>query len=339
MTENLRDLLERAAPHDPGLSPAERSDAVVRRGRAARRRNRALVAAAGVAVLVAAAAVPVALRGDGDDGRPDTATQPPTPATTASACPAQPVPVDRPGASLDLGDVVAVRSCPAAGADGEPLPSQPVIGVMAAAFAEDVEALPAYRLPELCAAALVAQEPWALQVETADGSTYFLGSTTRACSSITVGGVERGTDAVVAAFLGNLLRQESGIPGLACPSGERLADGAPTWNASFDPSTAIAGVVCYRVDPLGAREYPAREGRLTAEELDAVRDGLAGDLQPPDDGTCIDTGPQRMVLLLDGSGDQAAWVDDHCTGVFAGPHGSWRPGPEAEQAIAAALSR
>jgi hypothetical protein len=335
MTDQLRDLLERAAPHDPDLSPADRTDAVVRRGRAARRRDRALVAAAGVAVLVTAVAVPVALEGGGDDDRTDLAT----PAPTASPCPADPIEVARPVASLGLGDLVAVRACPAEGEQGEPLPGVPLEGDAAAAFAVDVEALPAYRLPDLCMVANVVPQPWALQFETTDGTTYFLGSTMRTCSSISIGGADRGVDAILAAFDGNLVRQESGIPGLACPPGDRLADGAPTWNASFDPSAAIAGVVCYRVDPMGSREYSAREGRLTAEELAAVRDDLSGDLRAADGGMCTDTGPQRMVLLADGSGDQVAYVDDNCSGLFAGPHGFWHPSAEAEQAITSALSR
>ena len=336
MTENLRDLLERAAPHDPGLSPAERSDAVVRRGRAARRRDRALVAAAGVAVLVAAVAVPVALRGGGDGGRDDVAT----PAPTASPCPADPLPADGPMAVLDLGDVVAVRACPAVGEQGEPLPGVPLEGEAAAAFAADVEALPAYRMPDFCAVANVTPQPWLLQVDTADGTTYLFGSTMRACSSISIGGVERGTDAVVAAFDGNVARQETGIPALACPPGDRLADGAPTWNASFDVSAATAGVVCYRGDPLGATEYDAVEATLDPDQLATIRDDLAAGVAPSTELTgCTDTGPQRMVLLEDADGDQAAWVDDQCVGTFAGPGGTWAPGRPAERAIDAALTR
>jgi hypothetical protein len=144
---------------------------------------------------------------------------------------------------------------------------------------------------------------------------------------------------VIAAFEGNLARQESGVPELACPPGERLADGAPTWNASFDPSTATAGVVCYRVDPLGAREYAELDGALEEEQLATVRDELAGELLTADTNTmCTDTGPQRMVVLEDADGDQAAWVDDNCSGVLAGPQGFWRPSAEAEQAIDDALS-
>lgn len=333
-TDRLRDLLAQTTPTDPDLTAAERSAAVVRRGRAARRRDRALVAGAAAAVLVVAVAVPLALR-DGDDAEPDVAATP-----TAAPCPTDPIDMTQPGELLGIGDVVAVRACPAVGEDGEPLPSQPLVGDDAAAFADDVEALPAYQMPQMCLVASIKPQPWALRVETTDGTAYFLGSTMRTCSSLSIGRVDRGTDAILAAFTGNLVRQRSGIPDLACPPGERLADGAPTWNASFGPSTATAGVVCYRADPMGADEYDGVEATLDDAQLAAIRDDLASNREQADDGgMCIDTGPQRLVVLEDADGDQAAWVDDRCTGQFAGPGGYWMPGQEAQQAIEDALTR
>lgn len=347
---DLRDLLTTAASVDPDVTPTERSAAVARRGRAARTRHRVLVAGAGVAVLAAAVAVPLTLQG-GDDAAPDVATPSPTPAITASPCPAQPIDVSQPTASVALGDVVAVRACPAVGQEGEPLPSQAVIGVMAAAFAEDVAALPEYRLPDMCAIANIAPQPWALQVETADGERSVVGSTMRLCSSVSADGVERGADAVLAAFVGNQVRQESGIPELACPHpidqrDQDLAEGAPTWNASFDPAKATAGVVCYRADPMGESDYGKAMRGISAplsatvwNHFTPVVEDLAANRTPiGDGGMCTDTGPEWLIVLEDADGDQGAWVNDRCTDQYAGPGGYWTPGPEAVQAIDDALT-
>ena len=243
-----------------------------------------------------------------------------------------------------------MRPCLAASSSYEVLAGPPLTGATAAAFAEDLAALPAWEMSRSCRVTSVPVEPWALQVETSDGSTAYLGSPMRLCASVDVDGADLGVDAVLAAFLGNQARQQSGIPELGCPPPDqvgrlgRLAEGAPTWNASFDPSTAVAGVVCYRADPMGEREYGDDSWGIAATlspvhgQLEAVRDDLAANRAATgDDGMCTDTGPQRMVLLEDADGDQAAWVDDRCTGEFAGPGGSWTPGPAAEQSIDEAL--
>lgn len=332
--DRLRDLLERTAPDQPDLSAPDRAAAVARRGRSTRRRDRALVVGAVVA-LAAVVAVPVALQRSGP-GEPDTATPP---AVSASPCPERPVDVTRPGTLLDLGDVVAVRACPADSVPGDRLPAGPLEGPAAEAFAADVEALPAYRLPAECAFATALPQPWALQVQTADGTTYLLGSTMRTCSALSIGGVDRGVDGIVAAFEGNLDRQQAGAPTeLACPKGERLADGTPTWNASFDLDSATAGLVCSRADPLGTPAYLGFHGRLDPDQLTTVLDDLGANLRPrPDSGMCTDTGPQRLLVLADGDGDQVAFVDDRCRDTFASAQGSWKPGPAAEDAIADAL--
>lgn len=345
---DLRDLLTTAASVEPDVSPTERSATVVRRGRAARVRDRALVAGGGVLVLLAALVVPFAL--GGDDGAPDVAAPEPTPAITAAACPAQPIDVARTTGSVDLDEVVAVRACPAVGQEGEPLPSQAVLGVMAAAFAEDVAALPEYQLPDTCAAMSIAPQPWALQVETAGGERSVIGATMRLCASVSADGVERGADAVLAAFLGNQARQESGIPELACPHPIEqrdldLAEGAPTWNASFEPAEATAGVVCYRADPMGESDYGRTMRGISAplsphvwDHLTPVVEDLAANRTPTGDGgMCTDTGPEWLIVLEDADGDQGAWVNDRCTGEYAGPGGYWTPGPEAAQAIDDAL--
>lgn len=325
---DLRDLLATAASVEPDVSPAERSATVLRRGRAARVRDRALVAGGGVLVLLAALVVPFALRGD--DGAPDVAAPEPTPAITAAACPAQPIDVARP-TSVDLDEVVAVRACPAVGQEGEPLPSQAILGVMAAAFAEDVAALPEYQLPDSCAAMSIAPQPWALQVESADGTTSFVGNTMRICSSVTADDQERGADAVLAAFLGNQMRQASGIPEPACPPSG--TEGAPTWNASFDPASAVEAVVCSRpFTPDGDGAW--LEERLDADDVATVRDDLVSGLGATAGETgCIDPDTQRLLVLADADGDQTAFLDDGCSPHFAGAQGFWVPGPAAARVL------
>ena len=136
---------------------------------------------------------------------------------------------------------------------------------------------------------------------------------------------------MLAAFEGNLRRQTSFEPlDLDCPTGKRLADGADTWNSSFDPATATGGVLCYRTDPFGEQEYAEEDGGLDTAALAVVRDDLVEHLgAPTGEGGCVDTGPQRLLVLTDDRGDRAAWLDDDCTGEFAGPGGSWRPSEPA----------
>lgn len=339
-TDLLRGLLEQAAPTRPDVDPTSRAAAVARRGRNARVRDRALVTAAAVSVVAVVVAIPRFV--GGDDG-PDRVTPAPSPQVQVEPCPAQPVDAGFlaengavPAASFQ--DVEVVRSCPVRDANGEQLPTEPLVGDDAEAFAEDVMALPAYQMPAFCMVANVMPEPWAMQFQAPDAQLLF-GSPMRVCSSSRFGNLERGVDQVIAAFEGNLGRQRSGIPPLACPTGDQLADGAPTWNASFDPSTATAGVVCYRGDPMGSTDFDATEATLDDAQLAAIRDDLAAKVTTTSvDGMCTDTGPQRMVVLENADGDQAAWVDDRCTGVFAGPGGWWTPSPAAEQAYADALS-
>jgi hypothetical protein len=341
----LRDLLQAAAPDGPDapdVSPAERSAAVVRRARAARRRDRGLVAGAAVAVLAVAVALPLSLRGDEE---PNSAAPPP--AVTAAPCPTAPVDVSTPTPDADLAGVVSVRLCPAAPeapVDAATVdPTQPLLGEAAAAFAEDAAALPSTGLPDACAAMTIAFDPWALVAETDDGETVTVGTTTRACSAVSVGGAERGSAEVLAAFVGNLDRQRDGdlTPGLdalACPEKGRLAQGADTWNASFDVASATAGVICYVADPMGGVEYARTVGKIHPSVLEPIRDDLAGHLVPRAAAAiCADTGPQRLLLLADDAGDVAAFVDDRCSGGFSSALGSWQPSAAAEAAIAEAL--
>jgi hypothetical protein len=90
---------------------------------------------------------------------------------------------------------------------------------------------------------------------------------------------------------------------------------------------------------MGSTDYDVTEATLDEAQLEAIRHDLAVNRTgAPGEGGCTDTGPQRMVLLADADGDQAAWVDDQCTGEFAGAGGWWTPSKAAEQAYADALS-
>jgi hypothetical protein len=340
--ERLRDLLELTAPTDPDVTPGVRATRVVRRGRAARRRDRVLVAGAAAAVLAAAVAVPLALRGD--DG-PQVAA----PAPEAVACPADPIDASR-AQGLDgetaldqvrersrssdapLGEVTSVRAC-ATAEPGSALPAAPLVGDAAVAFADEVSALPPYAFPAECAAMTVMPDPWALLIGRADGNPVVLASSVRRCGTVVVGGVDRDAAAVIAAFE----RHASTPVALACPEGDRLAEGAPTGNGSFDLAGAVAGVVCYREDPWGSREYAGESGELTPEQVAVLRDDLRARSGFEPRGTCADTGPQRLVLLADAGGDRVAFVDDRCGGEFDGPAGVWRPSDAAERVIREAL--
>ncbi|WP_134738414.1 hypothetical protein [Nocardioides sp. 503] len=337
----LRDLLEQAAPGSPALDPTSRTAAVVRRGRAARRRDRGLLAGATAVVLALAVGLPLAM--DGEDGA-EVATPP---AATTAACPSTPIDVSKGSPDAGLADVVSVRSCPVlspAGGDlAEPdLPTTPLTGDTARDFAADVLALPQHDAA-VCAAVDELPRPWALVVGLPDGGTEVIGSTLRTCGAVAVGGVQRTGQQVLDALTGNLERQQSGdlepgADGPTCPAGDPLAEGADTWNASFDIASATAGMICYVADPMGSVEYAATEGKLHLDTLATIRDDLARHLVPRTLGTvCADTGPQRLLVLTDDEGDRAAYADDRCSGSFSSARGQWKPSAESEAAIAEAL--
>lgn len=316
MNENrLRDLLEQTAPDRPEVDPTSRAAAVARRGRRSRVRDRALVAGAAVA-LVAAAVVPLAVGWDTEDE----VAYPTDSAPAVEPCPAAGVDITRLGEPVvGLGEVVAVRSCPVLG--DEPsmqLTKEPLAGDAARAFAEDLAATPAWEMPSFCLVATMPNQPWALQLQNADGQLFTIGSPTRACSFVLIDGVERGVDQVIAAFEGN----QVGVPDtLACPATD---DDAPaTWNASFDPATATAGVLCV-LD----RDDTWVETTLTADEVASVKDDMATNLREALGGTCDDpiTTP-RLLLLADDAGDQSAYLDLGCGAGFTNARGTWVPEP------------
>ncbi|WP_182526047.1 hypothetical protein [Nocardioides dongkuii] len=333
-TDRLRDLLAQTAPAAPDLPPAERTGAVVRRGRTVRRRDRALVVGAAAAVLAVAVAVPLALRSD--DG-PSVAT--PTERTTATlaSCPDRAVDVSEPLGSSASASVVAVRSCPTRQGD-ETRPADPagvLLGEHADSFVAAVRALPAYRPEAFCATASIGFQPWALVVETEAGAREVVALPARACRPARVGGVERDPGVVLDTFTEALAAQAD----LVCPTGDRLVEGVTAPDPAFDLATASSGLVCYRVDPLGSRVYADLAGVLSADGVATVRDDAVTRIgpEPRRPPNCVDTGPQRLLLLLDAEGDRAAYLDERCSGGFTGSGGYWEPGTAAEGAIAAAL--
>jgi hypothetical protein len=344
LTDRLGELLEQAAPAHPDLDPTTRAATVARRGRSARNRNRVLVPVAVAAVVAVAVAVPISL--GGGDG-PDQATPAPPAPVRVEPCPGRPIDTTTLGPVSGLGDVAAVRACatqvpPGADELRELSPDALLTGAAAQAFADDVLALPAYEMPPYCMVANVMPFPWALQVQTTGGEVLRFGSPMGQCSSVSVDGVDRDVEQVIRAFDGNIDRVESGVPALACPTGDRFAPGADTWNASFNPATATAGIVCYRAGPMGTStgnpEYARTEGTLDDGQLAEVRDDLVANLgSTPGDSTCFDSPAQRLIVLADADGDQTALLDQGCIGEFVGARGYWIPAQDAENAIAAAL--
>ncbi|GAA1761675.1 hypothetical protein GCM10009795_005160 [Nocardioides hankookensis] len=204
--DQLRDLLERAAPERPHLDPGARTDAVVRTGRATQNRSRALLAGLVALLLAVFVVVPLSRGDDASEVAHDTVSP------VAPSCPARAIDVTTLPEVPALGGVVAVRSCPAtwsgssldAGRSPEPLPTSPLLGSVAASFAGVVTGLPAYVLPADCMSVSVIPDPWALQVTTTDDRTYVLGSTMRSCSAVKIDGVDRGVEVILDAFTSSL---------------------------------------------------------------------------------------------------------------------------------------
>ena len=260
-TDRLRDLLAQAAPAQPDLDPSTRAAAVARRGRTARNRDRALVAAA--AVAVAGRRRPAPARGG--DTPHEVTPAPPTPGPGRAVPGAARSTRQHLGPVSDLGDVVAVRSCPVetasrrrSAADAEPLdrrrPRRRSPTTSAPCRATSCRSTA--RLRQRGARAVGAAGPDRRRPSWSPSAA----AVRRAPRSASTGSTAAPTQ-VVAAFEGNLARQQSGVARARLPdrrpARRRRAD---TWNASFDPATATAGVVCYREDPMGAQEYAADRG-------------------------------------------------------------------------------
>lgn len=316
-TDRLRDLLEQAAPTAPDLAAPERATVVARRGRASRRRDRVLVAGAALCLVVAAVAIP-ALRSA--DTRPEPAAAP----VSVAACEPLPVAPALPDLGGDLA-LTAVRTC-AAGHGGQTAvaPDGPLTGPFVVAFLEDVRAAVS-DVPTVCPL-IYSAVPHVLQMQVDSGAVYQIRVTNPCTQTVQVDDRFVRVSDVLAAYSGNLQRQHSGVQDLACPQGAATGD---TWNASFDPSTATAGIVCQTNVGVEARDSRNIEGHLDPDQLAAVRTSLA---RPPVAQIGIDfdfdcaNPAQQVVVLADSDGDQAAWEGNGCSnsGTLTSIRGSWR---------------
>jgi hypothetical protein len=314
----LRDLLEQAAPDSPQLSAHERAAEVARRGQTSRRRDRALVAAVAVAVVVAAVAVPT-LRSS--DGEPEPAESPNGPVAVCPTAPWDSTTTASAGLDADLVPA-AVRVCPASEGSMAEQPSEPLTGQFAAAFMDDLRAA-GPTVPMGCVA--VGTAPWILQVQEDSGDIQRIYVSDPCQQTVQVGDRRVRISDVRTVFDGNLKRERTGIPDLACPRGASLSEEADTWHGSFDPTAAAAGIVCQQSLEKG-RWTATVEGRLSPTQLATVSNSLA---LPPREhhGFGLDCGgavQQRLVVLADADGDQTAWRGG-CSGdpVLVSIRGEW----------------
>lgn len=335
-TDRLRDLLEQAAPDATEVSATERASAVADRGRAARRRDRGLVAAVVAAVAVVAVAVPMA-RGGHDD------PEPVGPTPRAADCPAVPFDVTTlTDATIpdDL-DIASARLCPGV-ANAGGLPNQALTGEGAGAFLEDLRAAQPIDPGAFCTD--IGYVPSLLQLQAPDGHLVRV-TLTRSCSeSVTVGDRRVRMSDAFAVFTGNLERQESGTPDLACPRASRIDQDSDLWNTSFDPSTATRGIVCDRPDEYGKRAHEVVEGALDDDELALVRSDLSTTPTYLYDAIGFDcSGPleRRWILLANDAGDRAGWRFAVCNDPadVESVAGDWSLGDQALAAIHNALLR
>ena len=354
--DRIKDLLDSTAPDRPDLPPAARTTAVRDRARAVSRRHRVAVAAAVVAVVGVGVGVPVLTSGGDDPSGTEVAGDPApvvAPEPTPPPCPAEPVDVSA-GVVVDaLPDgAISVRACPTtdqpALAPGD-LPTEPLVeGVDD--FTAGVRDLPAYVLEEECAFTTMMAQPWALVVSYRDGTSAVLGSTMRSCATVPVESVDRSAQAVLDLFVDASDRQvptpgggtTGEVPGIPCPDPARFDDAltAPdSYTGDLRDFTPVAGVACYVPDPQGAREYAADEGGLSADQAQLLADDLAARTtsEASVDGLCTDSGPTRVVVLVDAEGVGVTRVDRSCTSEFTGGGTWWLAGDAAEAVIDDAL--
>ncbi|MDO9455868.1 hypothetical protein [Nocardioides sp.] len=346
---DIRELLDSAAPDQPGLPPDARTTAVRDRARTVTRRHRLVLAAAVVLVVGVGVGVPVLTSGDDDPGR------------AADAPPARVEPPECPSTTIDLTDGVAVktlpdgavsaRACPAewtgGGQSGPPLgappsddlPTQPLVeGVDA--FTTAVRGLPAYELEDECLFTTVAPAPWAIVVSYPDGTSATLGSTMRGCAAVPVESVDRSAESILALFSGATAPESADVATCPAPEAEDGAVAArpDTFDGAVADLGATSAAVCYGVDPQGAPEYAATKGTLEGAALDTVVTDLTQHATAERQlaGRCADTGPTRLVVLA-GPDGAITLTDDACSGEFAFGDGFWVASPESEDALATAL--
>lgn len=348
---DVRDLLDSASPGQPLVGAAERARAVAARGRAVRRRNRlALVAAAAVAAV--GVSVPVLAGGD-DGGRGVDVAAPTT--VEPEACPEPPADVET-LEPTDLPDGAAwARMCQGTWSGGAVVDSSTwTLTWDSAPITEGVDTLlgairdlPTYdQLEPECASMMMMPTPWTLVVGYPDGTTATIGSTVTACGAAQVADSPRSSAAILelVSDAGNDAEDDAATDGAAaCPepaAGLRTLEPEPdTYAGAFPDFRQTAAVVCYGPDPMGAPEYRATEGVLADDpRFTIVSDaGSRSTPRPSSEGTCTDSGPTRLIVLVDDEGRRLTLTDSSCTGEFAWAYGYWKPSPQVEQVITDAL--
>ena len=270
------------------------------------------------------------------------------PEAPPAACPAEPVDVEGALAIDEVPDgAVSARLCPGtwSGSPGPSelgaLPADPLTDDALATFLDDLVTLPAGQLDESCAFTTSIPEPWALVVSYADDvAPVTIGSTSRLCSTVSIAGTDVTVEDVLGLYVA-AVPSEGRTP--ACPE---PVDGLRSLEAEPDTTTAayldfepVAGIVCYGVDPMGGREYQDDAGALGDDALASVYAAIGRDTtaEPSIDGMCVDTGPTRLIVLVDADGGRITLTDDQCSGEFASVWGWWAPNAMADDLLADAL--
>jgi len=349
--DRMRELLARTPPADPAL--AGRADAVVRRARASRRRRGVI---GGIAVAVFAAAVIVTPHFLKTSPTTNEATDPSNGATLvdqadddllANPCSTDD-PIDGPTDTIPAA-VAFLRLCTTDYPGSEPATWAPPLDALVQTdlFFQRMAAEQAAR-PDRCATANPVPDPLQFVFVTLDGKKG-VASALNTCEDVSVSGTAYPVTAVLSAYFGALdaQREERRPPAdidASCPP-EPAPD---SWTWPLEPDTrmsgrflpsAVSGVVCYMVDPMGGREYADDQGELSATQLAVVVDDMAArkTAEPTSDGGCTDSGPTRIVVLVDEWGDRQSWVDAVCSGEFTGAGQYWIPSASAEDVITSAL--
>jgi hypothetical protein len=359
--DQIRALLDSAAPEQPDVLPAARTTAVRRRAAAARRQRLALAAVV-VAVVGIGVGVPVLTSGDDPDRSSRTADDPAPPNGRAPACPTEVVDVSQ-GLEVDeLPDgAVSARACRAtfsaspdsAGAEAQTLPAGPVPDVDA--FVDAVRDLPASTLEPECASTTAEPVPWAIVISYPDGTSQTLGASSQVCATVDVAGVDRSADEIVGLWYqaagrertdpsGSLgLRDSYGFPD--CPTDQAGIDDAlaspDTYTGDVGDLAPDAAVLCYvRGDERDAA-YDEDQAMVKPDDVPTLGDDLAAGFttSPRRAGRCAEDGPRR-VLFLHGDADEAlTLVENSCTGEFSGRGIFWLPEEEAAQVLENALDQ
>lgn len=343
--DDLRDLLDHAAPARPALDAGARSAAVATRARAVTRRNRLALAATVVAVVAAGVSVPLLTSSDdGRTGSVPAASDGPSPVNAGvPACPADPlVTLDLQLDGLDS-PVTSVRSCPVA---DEPYVYPVVLptGVLTTgvdALVADLQALPAQSVASCTTFVRREERPWALQLALADGTTVTVGPTGNSCQGwvvinrvrVNVGGVLRLYRSALVTQATDTCTQASAAPWMSLTTSPDTFEGDP---ADFTPVSAVA---CDWTSGPDGPVYAQDAGPLPPEEVARTWQDVLDHSGPSADGgsyTCRDRGGLGLALL-DADGRRISLIGDSCGANFRWSGGIWPGTSTSADTITAAL--